>query len=240
MSTSCWAAWSSPQQASLKALGISLPFLFFTETGLLWNGWKPLPPLQGKWPCCSCQPYEIPLSRGLWIWESRVANVAACAQDEIKYGLWYFSPFISASYSLVEPEVGSGPAPCISWSTSLCCGRCPSFNQGPLPWADVTAHLWLSLCSKHPSADSCTPGLSLLTELPMQRCLFLPLSAGAAGPPELLALFTHCQCFLLRKYVPIRLCSWGICFLFYLLLFPSPHLLIPLSTQWPNNSQGDK
>lgn len=162
------------------------------------------------------------------------------AQHEIKDELQHSSPLTSASCSLVEPEVGSGPAPCTSASTSLCCGRCPNFNQSPLRCADVSAHPWFSFCDKHPSADGCTPGLSLLTALPMQYCLFLPLSAGAAGPPELLALFTHCQCFLLRKYAPIRLCSWGICFLFYLLLFPGPHLLIALSTQWPNNSQGDK
>lgn len=104
---------------------------------------------------------------------------------------------------------------------------------------NVTAHPWLS-CDKHPSADSCTPGLSCLTALPMHYCLFLPLSARAAGPPELLSLFTHCQCFLLCKYAPMHLCSWGISFLFYLLLFPGPHLFIALSTQWPNNSQGDK
>jgi len=92
-------------------------------------------------------------------------------------------------------------------NTSLCCGRCPSFSQGLLSCAGMTDHPWLSFCDKYPSGDSSTPGLSLLTVLPMQYCLFLPLSAGAAGPPELLALFTHCQCFLLRKYAPIRLCS---------------------------------
>lgn len=162
------------------------------------------------------------------------------AQHQIKYELQYFLALISVNCSLVEhPEMVSGPAP-HTYLSSLCCGRCPSSIQGPLCCADVTVHPWLSFCDKHPPADSCTPGLSLLTALPVQDCLFLPLSARAAGPPELLALFTHCQCFLLRKYAPICLCSQGICFLFYLLLFPGPHLLIALSTQRPNNSQGDK
>lgn len=123
-------------------------------------------------------------------------------------------------------------------STSVCCGRWPDFRQSPLPCANVAVHPWLS-CGKPPSASSCTPGLPL-TALLMQHCLFLPLSAGAVGPPELLDLFAHCQCLLLCKYVPICLCSWGICFLFYLLLFPGTHLLTALSTQWPNNSLGDK
>lgn len=120
----------------------------------------------------------------------------------------------------------------------LCSGRWLISNQALCPvlwWQPI-----LGSAEAHILQQTDVPQDSLLTTLPVQDFLFLPLSARAAGPPELLDLFAHCQCFLLRKYVPIRLCSWGICFLFYLLLFPGPHLLIASSTQWPNNNWGDK
>ena len=81
--------------------------------GFVWNGWRPPPRLQGKQPCCSWQPYKITLSRGLWVWELRIANVASVCTAWDK--MWAAAFLISHLCKLLFGGAGSGV-----WPSTLC------------------------------------------------------------------------------------------------------------------------